>query len=163
MILRRRGIGAGQLYRFHLHPSDVDEFPAPYPRVADAAGEKWRHQRHSSALHLPNQNHHQHPGRHHPRHGIQLPAFHGAPIYNVLCKIDDNTINAARDLGASFTQTLFHMWFPAQHPGHHQRHYHGICPGADNLRNLQLTGRQQDSCSSEMSSSRSSPREATGT
>ena len=29
------------------------------------------------------------------------------PIYNVLVKIDDNVINAARDLGANFWQTLF--------------------------------------------------------
>lgn len=39
------------------------------------------------------------------------------PIYNVLCKIDDNTINAARDLGASFTQTLLWVWFPLSVPG----------------------------------------------
>ena len=28
------------------------------------------------------------------------------PIYNVLCKIDDNTINAAHDLGANFVPAL---------------------------------------------------------
>ena len=39
------------------------------------------------------------------------------PIYNVLCKIDNNTINAARDLGASFTQTLLWVWFPLSVPG----------------------------------------------
>lgn len=39
------------------------------------------------------------------------------PIYNVLCKIDDNTINAARDLGAGFLQTLFRIWFPLSLPG----------------------------------------------
>ena len=39
------------------------------------------------------------------------------PIYNVLCKIDDNTINAARDLGASFTQTLLWVWLPLSVPG----------------------------------------------
>lgn len=39
------------------------------------------------------------------------------PIYNVLCKIDDNTINAARDLGANFFQTLIRIWFPLSVPG----------------------------------------------
>lgn len=39
------------------------------------------------------------------------------PIYNVLCKIDDNTINAARDLGANFFQVLFRIWFPLSVPG----------------------------------------------
>ena len=29
-----------QLHGIRLHPSDVDEFPAPHPRVADASGEK---------------------------------------------------------------------------------------------------------------------------
>ena len=31
------------------------------------------------------------------------------PIYNVLAKIDDNTINAAKDLGANNFQTLIHI------------------------------------------------------
>ncbi len=39
------------------------------------------------------------------------------PIYNVLCKIDDNTVNAARDLGAGFWQTLIHIWIPLSLPG----------------------------------------------
>lgn len=39
------------------------------------------------------------------------------PIYNVLCKIDDNTINAAHDLGANFTQTLVRIWLPLSLPG----------------------------------------------
>ncbi len=39
------------------------------------------------------------------------------PIYNVLCKIDDDTINAARDLGANFMQTLFLVWLPLSIPG----------------------------------------------
>jgi len=39
------------------------------------------------------------------------------PIYNVLCKIDDNTINAARDLGANFHQTFFRIWLPLSVPG----------------------------------------------
>lgn len=39
------------------------------------------------------------------------------PIYNVLAKIDDNTINAAKDLGANDFQTLIHIWFPLSLPG----------------------------------------------
>lgn len=39
------------------------------------------------------------------------------PIYNVLCKIDDNTINAARDLGANSYQTFFRIWLPLSLPG----------------------------------------------
>ncbi len=39
------------------------------------------------------------------------------PIYNVLCKIDDNTINAARDLGANFLQTFLWVWLPLSVPG----------------------------------------------
>lgn len=39
------------------------------------------------------------------------------PIYNVLAKIDDNTINAAKDLGANEFQTLTHIWIPLSLPG----------------------------------------------
>lgn len=39
------------------------------------------------------------------------------PIYNVLCKIDDNTINAAHDLGANFVQTFLRIWLPLSIPG----------------------------------------------
>lgn len=39
------------------------------------------------------------------------------PIYNVLCKIDDNTINAAHDLGANFLQTFIRIWLPLSVPG----------------------------------------------
>lgn len=39
------------------------------------------------------------------------------PIYNMLCKIDDNTINAARDLGANSLQTLLRIWIPLSIPG----------------------------------------------
>ncbi|MDR1765706.1 MAG: ABC transporter permease [Lachnospiraceae bacterium] len=39
------------------------------------------------------------------------------PIYNVLAKIDDDTINAAADLGANFFQTLLRVWFPLSLPG----------------------------------------------
>ncbi len=39
------------------------------------------------------------------------------PIYNVLLKIDDNTINAARDLGANYFQTLVKVIIPLSLPG----------------------------------------------
>jgi len=39
------------------------------------------------------------------------------PIYNVLIKIDDNTINAARDLGANYRQTLTKVILPLSMPG----------------------------------------------
>ena len=39
------------------------------------------------------------------------------PIYNVMIKIDDNVINAARDLGAGSFQTLVKIIFPLSIPG----------------------------------------------
>lgn len=39
------------------------------------------------------------------------------PIYNALVKIDDNTINAAKDLGANNFQTLIRIWIPLSLPG----------------------------------------------
>ena len=39
------------------------------------------------------------------------------PIYNVLVKIDDNTINAAKDLGANSFQTFWHILLPLSVPG----------------------------------------------
>ena len=39
------------------------------------------------------------------------------PIYNVLSKIDDNTINAARDLGADSFQTFLYVLLPLSVPG----------------------------------------------
>lgn len=39
------------------------------------------------------------------------------PIYNVLVKIDDNVINAARDLGANFWQTLIKIIIPLSKSG----------------------------------------------
>ena len=39
------------------------------------------------------------------------------PIYNVLEKIDDNTINAARDLGANTMQTITKVIIPLSIPG----------------------------------------------
>lgn len=39
------------------------------------------------------------------------------PIYNVLIKIDQNVINAARDLGANYFQTLIRVILPLSVPG----------------------------------------------
>lgn len=39
------------------------------------------------------------------------------PIYNVLIKIDDNVIHAARDLGANYWQTLTKVIMPLSFPG----------------------------------------------
>ncbi len=39
------------------------------------------------------------------------------PIYNVLCKIDDSTMEAARDLGADSLQTLLRILIPLSIPG----------------------------------------------
>ena len=39
------------------------------------------------------------------------------PVYNVLVQIDDNTINAAKDLGANEFQTFIHVWLPLSLPG----------------------------------------------
>lgn len=39
------------------------------------------------------------------------------PIYNVLIKIEDDTINAAKDLGANNIQTLLRIWIPLSLPG----------------------------------------------
>lgn len=39
------------------------------------------------------------------------------PVYNVLSKIDDNVINAAKDLGANSFQRLIRIWLPLSLPG----------------------------------------------
>ena len=39
------------------------------------------------------------------------------PIYNVLCKIDNNTLDAARDLGANSLQTIYKVMIPLSIPG----------------------------------------------
>lgn len=39
------------------------------------------------------------------------------PIYNVLAKIDENIINAAKDLGANRFQCFVKVWFPLSIPG----------------------------------------------
>lgn len=70
-----------------------------------------------TALHLPNQSLINTPGAIILGMVYNFLPFMVLPIYNVLCKIDDNTINAARDLGASFIQTLLWVWLPLSVPG----------------------------------------------
>jgi spermidine/putrescine transport system permease protein len=70
-----------------------------------------------SFLHLPTQNLINTPGAIVLGMVYNFLPFMVLPIYNVLCKIDDNTINAARDLGANFFQTLVKIWIPLSIPG----------------------------------------------
>ncbi len=70
-----------------------------------------------STLHLPSQNLINTPGAIILGMVYNFLPFMVLPIYNVLCKIDDNTINAARDLGANFIQTLLYIWIPLSVPG----------------------------------------------
>lgn len=70
-----------------------------------------------STLHLPTQSLINTPGAIILGMVYNFLPFMVLPIYNVLCKIDDNTINAARDLGANFFQTLVRIWFPLSIPG----------------------------------------------
>ena len=65
-----------------------------------------------TALHLPNQSLINTPGAIILGMVYNFLPFMVLPIYNVLC-----TINAARDLGASFTQTLLWVWLPLSVPG----------------------------------------------
>lgn len=70
-----------------------------------------------SALHLPGQNLINTSGAIILGMVYNFLPFMVLPIYNVLCKIDDNTINAARDLGANSLQTLLRIWIPLSVPG----------------------------------------------
>lgn len=70
-----------------------------------------------SLLHLPNQNLINTAGAIILGMVYNFLPFMVLPIYNVLCKIDDDTINAARDLGANPVQTLLRIWFPLSVPG----------------------------------------------
>lgn len=70
-----------------------------------------------TALHLPPQGLINTPGAIILGMVYNFLPFMVLPIYNVLCKIDDNTVNAARDLGANFFQTLVRIWFPLSVPG----------------------------------------------
>ena len=70
-----------------------------------------------SALHLPTQSLINTPGAIILGMVYNFLPFMVLPIYNVLCKIDDNTINAAKDLGANQFQTFIHIWIPLSVPG----------------------------------------------
>ena len=70
-----------------------------------------------SALHLPSQNLINTPGAIVLGMVYNFLPFMVLPIYNVLSKIDDNTINAARDLGANSLQTFLYVLLPLSVPG----------------------------------------------
>lgn len=70
-----------------------------------------------SALHLPNQGLINTPGAIILGMVYNFLPFMVLPVYNVLAKIDDNVINAAQDLGASFWQILFRILLPLSVPG----------------------------------------------
>ena len=70
-----------------------------------------------SALHLPSQNLINTPGAIVLGMVYNFLPFMVLPIYNVLSKIDDNTINAARDLGANSLQTFLYVLPPLSVPG----------------------------------------------
>lgn len=67
------------------------------------------------------------------------------PVYNVLVKIDDNTINAAKDLGANEFQTFIQCVAALKPSRHCQRRHHGFRACPDYLRHLQPPWRQQNS------------------
>lgn len=70
-----------------------------------------------TALHLPNQNLINTSGAIILGMVYNFLPFMVLPIYNVLMKIDDNVISAARDLGANSVQVLFRILFPLSIPG----------------------------------------------
>ncbi len=70
-----------------------------------------------SALHLPTQSLINTPGAIVLGMVYNFLPFMVLPIYNVLAKIDDNVINAAKDLGANSFQRFVQVWFPLSIPG----------------------------------------------
>lgn len=70
-----------------------------------------------TALHLPTQNLINTPAAIILGMVYNFMPFMVLPIYNVLSKIDDNTINAAKDLGANSFQTFWHILLPLSVPG----------------------------------------------
>lgn len=70
-----------------------------------------------STLHLPAQSLINTPGAIILGMVYNFLPFMVLPIYNVLMKIDDNVISAARDLGANTFQVLFRILLPLSIPG----------------------------------------------
>ncbi len=109
--------GPGKLYRFYLHPSHVDEFSSPDLAWQTLLEKNGVINGVLTALHLPNQNLINTSGAIILGMVYNFLPFMVLPIYNVLMKIDDNVINAARDLGANTVQILFRILFPLSIPG----------------------------------------------
>ena len=70
-----------------------------------------------STLHLPGQSLINTPGAIILGMVYNFLPFMVLPIYNILMKIDDNVINAARDLGANSFQVLIRILLPLSIPG----------------------------------------------
>lgn len=70
-----------------------------------------------TALHLPTQGLINTPGAIILGMVYNFLPFMVLPVYNVLAKIDDNVINAAKDLGANFGQIFFRILLPLSVPG----------------------------------------------
>ena len=74
------------------------------------------------------------------------------PIYNTLAKIDDNVINAARDLGrGQLPERSQRSCFPLSVPWNRQRDHDGIRTGTHHLRDLEPPWAAARSCSLETS------------
>ena len=58
------------------------------------------------------------------------------PIYNSMARIENDVIEAAKDLGASARDRLIQDHHSADLIRHYQRHYHGLCSGTDLLCHL---------------------------
>lgn len=95
----------------------MDEFSSADSGLADAPREKWSDQRHlihtgTAGISIINT-----PAAIVLGMVYNFLPFMVLPVYNVLVKIDDNTINAAKDLGANEFQTFIHVWLPLSLPG----------------------------------------------
>lgn len=95
----------------------MDEFSSAYTGVADSARKERCYQQCFEFLHLPALEIINTP------YAIVLGMVYNflpfmvLPIYNVLIKIDNNVINAARDLGANPVQTFLKDYFSTEYSG----------------------------------------------
>lgn len=117
MILRRRGIGKGSFVVFIFILPMWMNFLLRTLAWQTLLEKNGVINGILSTLHLPTQSLINTPGAIVLGMVYNFLPFMVLPIYNVLCKIDDNTINAAHDLGANFLQTFFRIWLPLSVPG----------------------------------------------
>lgn len=64
------------------------------------------------------------------------------PLYTSMTKIDQSLVEAAQDLGASTTQTLFRVLIPHERARHQHRHHHGVRSGGVYLCHQPYAGRR---------------------